>query len=564
MKNYLLFIGIILLAFFLRFNNLNWDNNFHLHPDERFLTMVAGDMKIPKNIGEYLDPTTSPMNPANINYKFFVYGVFPLVLNKLLAVLFNNNDYNMLTIQGRFLSGLADLLTLFFVYKIVEFFEEKYRLNKRIKYLAAFFYATAVLPIQLSHFFAVDTFLTLFMIGSFYFALRSNILVSAVFMGFAIACKINAVVILPLNLYFIFLLNNRKSLSLRVPLSGTKQSGEIIIYILIIYFILRFADPYIFNNNNFFDPRLNPGFVSSVKSLKSFEGKDIWYPPGIQWINKPAIVFSLINLAFFGVGLLYFIFIILGIIWTIKKFNVQPALPAGRRLTFNIILLWVFAFFLYQSTQFVKAMRYFIFIYPFLAMFAAFGLNWITEKVKSYKLQVASIILLLIWPLSFSSIYLRPVSRVSASEWIYENIENNTFILSESWDDPLPLPVENMYGKRFTGEQLPVFDPDTPEKWQKINSLLEKADYYILSSNRGWGSIPTVPEKYPQMSKFYNELLSGKNKSYQLIKEFSSRPSICSTFHVPCSMLNDDWADESFTVYDHPKVLIFKNINKQN
>jgi hypothetical protein len=92
-----------------------------------------------------------------------------------------------------------------------------------------------------------------------------------------------------------------------------------------------------------------------------------------------------------------------------------------------------------------------------------------------------------------------------------------------------------------------------------MNNILNKADYYVLSSNRGWGSITTVPEKYPMMSKFYNDLLSGKT-NYKLIKEFTSYPSLCYMLHVTCYMLNDQWADESFTVYDHPKVMIFKNV----
>jgi len=42
----------------------------------------------------------------------------------------------------------------------------------RFKYWAAFIYAIAVLPIQLSHFFAVDTFLNTFALMSVYFMLR--------------------------------------------------------------------------------------------------------------------------------------------------------------------------------------------------------------------------------------------------------------------------------------------------------------------------------------------------------------------------------------------------------
>ena len=164
----------------------------------------------------------------------------------------------------------------------------------------------------------------------------------------------------------------------------------------------------------------------------------------------------------------------------------------------------------------------------------------------------------------FSSIYSNKNSRVEASEWIYKNLPNNSYILSESWDDSLPLGVTNNYGKQFTGEQSPVFNPDTPEKWQKINASLKMADYYILSSNRGWGSILTVPQKYPLMSKFYKELLTDNNFYYKKVKEFSSFPQIkfqvlSYKFHVS---FPDQWSDEGFTVYDHPQVLIYENVKK--
>ena len=57
-------------------------------------------------------------------------------------------------------------------------------------------------------------------------------------------------------------------------------------------------------------------------------------------------------------------------------------------------------------------------------------------------------------------------------------------------------------------------------------------DYYILSSNRGWGSIPTVPEKYPKMSKFYRDLLEEET-NYKKIKEFTPDWNWYSKFAKP-------------------------------
>ena len=539
-------LAIILVAFFFRFNNLNWDSNFHLHPDERFLTMVGTAMKLPTTINQYFDQKTSLLNPANINYEFFVYGRFPLILTKYLAVSSSLDSYNDFTILGRQLSAFFDLLIVLFVIKTVGLLEKGLKLKSSIKYWAGFFYAIAVLPIQLSHFFAVDTFLNFFMFGSFYFALKSSkartsgfsvTLLSAIFFGLALACKVTTVFILPLNLFFLLktVFYKRQSLF--------KTICFVLVYFLVSYFTLRLADPYIFQINNFFNPTLSTQFLENLKQLKSFEGKDIWYPPAVQWINKPAIIFSLINLVVFGIGIPYFILILTGIISTlISNFKFL----ISKNYTLLVILLWTLVFFLYQSTQFTKAMRYFIFIYPFLAIFAGIGMNFVLERIKNKKLLVINrllfVILFLIWPLMFSSIYFHKHTRVQASEWIYKNLPSNSVILGEYWDDPLPLSVTGNYGKQFIVEQLPVFDPDTTEKWLKMNEMLKKADYYVLSSNRGWGSVVTVPEKYPLMSRFYEQLLSDKF-SFKKIKEF--KPYYYKFFQLPNS-----WIDESFTVYD--------------
>ncbi len=600
MKRFFIGLTIILLAFFFRFNNLNWDSNFHLHPDERFLTMVGNAMKMPTSANQYFDQKTSLLNPANIGYNFFVYGHFPLILAKYLAVNLNLDNYNNLTILGRQLSAFFDLLIVLLVFKVTKLLlnfshperpkrveGSRFRFldfarNDSIALWAGFFYAIAVLPIQLSHFFAVDTFLNFFMFGSFYFVLRfwtsqndvilvsdqreriQNLILSAIFFGLALACKITALFILPLNLFFIL-----KTVFVRRQ-SLIKTVGFVFGYLLASYFTIRLADPYIFQNSNILDPTVSKVFVENINSLKNMSVKNMnnWFPPMVQWLNKNTVLHSLVNNIIFGLGIPYAILTLIGMGLIISRIKNQISKIHTKNQKNNfgifIILFWVIGLFIYQSVQATPALRYYILIYPFLAIFASLGMNFLIDyklslngKHISYPKSIShifisiSIILLLLWPAMFSSIYFNKHTRVEASEWIYQNIPDGSFILSEYWDDALPLPVINTYGKRFSGTQLRVFDPDNVPKWQGINQELAMADYYILSSNRGWGSIPTVPKKYPLMSKFYNELLADKNPDFKKIKEF--RPYYNKFFQLP-----DDWVDESFTVYDQPTVIIFK------
>lgn len=570
-KEFLLLMIILFIGFIFRFNNINWDENNHLHPDERFLTMVGNAMVLPKNIAEYLDPKISKLNPNNIGHNFFVYGSFPLIINKYLSVFLKSNDYNNYTLLGRQLSAFFDLLNIIFIYKIAKILFSK---NKIISYWSALIYALLVLPIQLSHFFAVDNFLNFFMLISFYFSLKQklkksklNIIFSALFFALAFASKITAIFILPLILVFFIQPNLKKSIF------------NIGIFLIFSYLFLRFVNPYYFIDNNLLNPSLNKIFIENIKYLRILTVKDInnSYPPMVQWLNKNSLIHSFVNNIIFGIGIIQAIFIFLGIVlilltakFKIKKLKIKM-INKNLKLTNQkngyesvlITAIWMIGVFIFQSLQVTPTLRYFIYLYPFFAISGGFGFYWLLERLRKklnnktvfYLVYFILYITLFIWPLMFSSIYLNKNTRVEASVWIYKNLPNNSIILSESWDDALPLLSFSNYNKQFQSEQLPVFDPDTKEKWEKMNYLLQKGDYYILSSNRGWGSIPTVPKKYPLMSRFYDDLLAGKNSQYKKIKEFTSYPRIeIGRWKLE---INDDWADEGFTVYDHPKVIIF-------
>ena len=77
--------AILLLAGVLRFTGLNWDEHQHLHPDERFLTMVENSLTWPQSLGEYFDTARNPLNPYNHSFGTFVYGLAPVVLVKFVG-----------------------------------------------------------------------------------------------------------------------------------------------------------------------------------------------------------------------------------------------------------------------------------------------------------------------------------------------------------------------------------------------------------------------------------------------------------------------------------------------
>ncbi len=550
LKNHLVFLLILSLGIFLRFQNINWDANMHLHPDERFLTMVGNAMKLPASLAEYLNPQVSGLNPTNVGFPFFVYGVFPLVLNKILALLFGNDSYHLFTLQGRLLSGLFDIGIVFVLYYMAMLFEKKEKLHKGVKYFAPFIYAISVYPIQISHFFTADTFLTFFLFTSLYKGLSfhyekklSHLILSSALLGLAFASKISAVYMLPL----IWCINFFSVLK-------EKKWKEVIFYGIVffgvLYLSIRLFNPYYFESVDILNVSVNKIFFKNIADLKAMSDGKVWFPPAVQWYTKQPILFSLFNLVFIGFGLFHFLFAMYGFLKTWK-------LHRKRRyfIFFTVITaLWMTCYFLYNAVSYVKSIRYLIFIFPILSLYAGLGLAEYI-KIRNTVCKTAILVLLLAWPLMFTSIYLFQNTRVEASKWIYEQIPNNSRILTEYWDDPLPLPIANTQGKTFDVIQVPVFDPDNEDKWEKLKSEFKRADYYILSSNRGWGSIPTVPEKYPIMSKYYIDLFDGKS-TFMMKKRFVPLYQELLPFH-PLSWVNN-WVEELFTVYDHPSVFIFK------
>lgn len=83
---------------------------------------------------------------------------------------------------------------------------------------------------------------------------------------------------------------------------------------------------------------------------------------------------------------------------------------------------------------------------------------------------------------------------------------------------------------------------------------LQQSDYIILSSNRLLDSIPRSPWRYPVQIRYYQLLQSGQ-LGFQLVADFHQYP------HLGPITFPDQHVDESFTVYDHPRVLIYKKTN---
>jgi hypothetical protein len=562
---------IVSIAAVFRFTGLNWDTNTHLHPDERFLTMVAGQIAWPQSIQAYFDTQRSPLNPHNQGFDFYVYGTWPVVGAKWFAQALNRDTYDLFPVVARAIAATADILTVVFVFLITWTATkgQKYRLEAAA--LAAFLYATMVLPIQLAHFFTVDPFATLCMTIALFLLVRNRASWTlGIATGLAIGAKVSSLIVLiPIALHY----------GMRLPTKSTKQITMHIVSGLLFFIVcaltLWTSYPYLFDGFG-----LDLQTIQNFKQLKSFDGANTTFPPGLQWIGTTPLLFPLKNMIAWGLGFPHSMVILLGIAMLIATYKKKHAAHPLDHHAFWILGVAIVSIFAYQGMQFAKAMRYFYALYPALAALGGWGfahlLNHLSQKQK-YWIYGLTILLLVIWPLSYIRIYTKPTTRVAASTWIYATIPSGATLAWEHWDDPIPLAIDGKHMDQFKAMQLPMYDPDTQAKWKKITTTLAQTDYIILSSNRVYASTQQ-DARLPITKRYYETLFSGL-LGFEPVAQFTSRPGLpfitSACIHMPgfsygtiariietCDAhtlsIVDDYADETFTVYDHPKVIIFQ------
>src|SRR5207244_9229173 len=98
--------------------------------------------------------------------------------------------------------------------------------------------------------------------------------------------------------------------------------------------------------------------------------------------------------------------------------------------------------------------------------------------------------------LAFESIYTRPVTRVAASEWIYDHVPPGSRIGVEHWDDALPLGLPGREARRYQQQDFPLYNEENSDKRELLVARLDSSDYLVQSTNRLYGSIPKLPRRY--------------------------------------------------------------------
>jgi YYY domain-containing protein len=474
---------ILVIAAYFRFTGLNWDDAYHLHPDERFLTDTASLLRSTDPI-TYLKTSESPLNPYNVGKTFYVYGNFPMSVTRVAAewadkacqilgdrCSFGFIYYDGIQFVGRFLSAVVDLLSIVFTFLI-----GRRLYDWRTGILAALLLALAVLPIQQSHFFTMDNWAAAATVAAMYAAVRASEnsksirwwVLFGIMLGLSAASRINLAPLALMAVVAAFIWLARRSSEL-IPDDGWRYvltpRGKsdlitavigIVIAALISVVTFRLAQPYAFS-----DPQivretalnetgelpgpltvaiksivgLNPQWLANMEEIQILQSPDATFPPALQWTDRAPIVFPLTNMVIWGMGITAGLAGLFGFFWALWRI-----IRAKPDWTSHLLLVtWTGLYFVFMSTRWVKSIRYFLPIYPFLFLLGGWALIELWNRAgenRIKRLAAGTLIVLVVvptflWANAFLDIYRNPVTRVEASAWMFDNVPSGATLIYE-------------------------------------------------------------------------------------------------------------------------------------
>ena len=593
-SSHLLVIAVLMVALGLRLYGILWDGGNLFHPDERRILMVVDDLSFPwPPDWRQLLSAESPWNP-----QFFSYGSLPIYLLRLCASLGGRFYRRLGTLHssylvGRVISALFDVGTVYLIYRL-----GRALYGWLVGLLGALLVALTVLHIQLSHFYAVDTLLTFFVVLTVWISVRTvrggraSVIPLGVAWGMAMATKVSALPLaLPILLAWVFRAlvvtgeNAEQAGDIKSPVArwvqpilGFCQTGVVALITFLVCQPYAAIDALTFAQDVFSESYMARGLA------------DIPYTR--QYIGTLPYLYPAWQMVLWSLGLPLGLAATGGLVAVLIR--TASGLWQGnwaRALECVLPLSWVVAYFGIVGSFHAKFARYMLPIIPILCLWAAWVLVSLTRqqgarRVLLRALGTVSLVVVLggtlVYTLAFLQIYRHEHTWLQATEWICRNVPAKSRLMVEHWDDPLPLiqAEESCYGDyRFS--VFPAYDPDDEEKLDDLLEALETSDYIVLSSNRLYNTIPRLPLRYPMSSRYY-QLLMSERLGFELVYYAAVYPEVLRVSLVNDTFSNPDLprprllsevqasrrslvlgrVDESFTVYDHPKPLVFQKVRQ--
>jgi hypothetical protein len=530
-------------------------------------------------------------------------------------------EYDHLLLVGRALAALSDTVTVALVFLIGR---EVY--STVVGLLAAAFVGLAVLHLQNAHFFVTDPFLTTAVVAALYWMVRRiqgggwrEGLAAGALLGLAVGAKFSAVLLaIPLAVALLwhrevppaegapgwFGRVRRWWRWLRGPLA------EMAAALMVGAVVFGLTNPFALLDNTcegtlggFAIPLINRSvppvsvhscYLKNIGTQAAMVRGGTHIPFTFQYIGTPPYLYYLDQMFRWGLGPALALTGFGGFVWAVCRMIGRRQEVRSGEVT---LLTWTVPFFLVTGSFEVKFLRYLLPLTPFLAVYGAamLTLGWTGARGcggaqarvgwSGRLVAVGALALTLLWALAFVGMYgAGQHPWVAASYWMDENIPSGSTLATEHWDDALPLRMRGLSG-RYGSVELEWYyvndrlgrERDRVELETALG-LLADSDYLILASNRLYGVIPRLADRFPEGAAYYRLLFSGR-LGWELVHWSGRYPSLDGLVLVddtlgrpglPLPEAMREWqpgavtlelgpADESYTVYDHPLVLIFEN-----
>ena len=503
---------------------------------------------------------------------------------------------------GRILVALSDVATVYLIYLI-----GRHLYGRWGGLLAAALSAFTVLQIQLAHFFAVDPISTTFTLLALYGAMllyeRRSVgaaVITGVGIALAVASKFSALPIIsaPIAAGLLAVWHHKKGItrqtgSTAAPASGSlaaRMVGLVALTLLIAFGLFAVTSPFVLLDFSNFQRAVLEEQGNMVSGVADF-------PFTRQYRNTPAYWFFIEEQLKWGMGWPLGLLGLAGTVWVTIK-----ALRGKAQVGELLGLLWIVLYFGLTGLFLAKFMRYMVPVVPLFTLFGA-GLivslwryrpkpkktagnrsgAWANSEQADVEpenkqpdivttspsprriglpqaaaISLAVIVLVgsAVWALAFvNGVYGSDHTWVSFARWVYKNVPDGSCIAYEHWDDRMPSDIPEPGGHagahQYYQPQLPMYDDDTQQKYELLRDTLIDCDYVVLASNRLWRTIPRLPERYPMSIRYYQALFSG-DLGYDMVHTEETPPRLGPL------VIDTQPADESFTVYDHPKPILFQ------
>jgi 4-amino-4-deoxy-L-arabinose transferase-like glycosyltransferase len=462
-----------------------------------------------------------------------------------------------LLLVGRTLAALFDLGTVLLTFAL-----GRWVYGENVGLLAAAFVALMVLHVQQAHFYTADALLAFFVLGTLFFAVRLvehghslDAWMLGMWAGLALGTKFSAaLLVLPVGAA----LSSSSASALPGRCSRLRCTLACGVAALATFV---FTNPFaLFEFSTFWH---NVGTQSSIAQgaldvpyTRQFHGTWPYLYPIVQQLR-------------WGMGWPLGLAAFAGLAYAVRQAVCEPP----RRAEW-VLLVWMVPGFAFVGALYTKFPRYLLPWTPLLALYAARLLSVLYRRNRYLSLVLTCLTYLysFLCCVSLINLYRAPHPWQVASDWFYDQVPQGAVVAVEQWDHPLPID-----GAGYDVRELPVFDEDTPEKWTVMEGTLAEADYVVIASQRGYGTLLRWPERYPLTARYYHQLFEGE-LNLEPVACFGCYPRLGPlvwvddptnglNFSLPelCRpdaslVLRSGRLDESFIVYDHPRVVIWRRL----